>query len=150
MPTILTASVALRLRTYISMSSNMVSVSHNNFWGKPMWNYTPVTSLATFYTNSGFDNPNAGTQSSYSGNPLFVNSSIADFNLQPASSLINKGDSTNPGNVVTTGIVDIGAKEFTGTVVTPTATPTITPKPTATITPKPTPTICKRGRHCRN
>ena len=80
------------VRTDVSMSSGMVGTSHNNLWGKAMWNFNPATSLSQFYLNSGFDNPNNGSLSSITGDPLFINTSIADFHLQPGSKACTSGE----------------------------------------------------------
>jgi len=97
-------------RSDVSMNSDYTGVSHNNFWGRPMWSSTVYT-LAQFYAKSGLDNPNAGALSSYTGSVDFVNASGGDFHLVAGSPLINKGDLANPGDIKAIGIPDIGAFE---------------------------------------
>lgn len=76
----------------VSMSSGYVGVSHNNLWGKATWNYNGTMTLAQFYTASGFDNPSAGSLSSITGDPMFVNPASADFHLQSISKACTAGE----------------------------------------------------------
>ena len=57
-----------------------------------MWNFTTATDLKTFYTKSGLDNPDAGTLSSISNDPLFVNINLKDFHLQTTSIACKAGE----------------------------------------------------------
>jgi parallel beta-helix repeat protein len=119
--------------TDVAMSTGMTGISHNNFWGNATWNYGIVLDLSTFYNKSKLDNPNDGALSSYTGNPGFVNANMGDFNLLSTSQLIDKGDPSNPGEIVSIGIPDIGAIEYDGNQEAP--FPPQTPTHTQTVTP---------------
>lgn len=117
-------------------------VSRNNLWfsdggsAKVFYRYTQYSTLSSFYqaTSNRLDNPTVSVQL----NPSFVNAAGYNFSLNSNSPAIDKGDSTNPGQIIAVGIPDIGAFEYGDVVVTPTpvATPAATTSPVAaTATP---------------
>lgn len=105
-------------RAAVSMATGFTSASHNNMWDNMRWNGTIYATPAAFYAVSGFDNPSAGSASSYDVDPLFVNAGSANFHLQRTSTLINVGDASNPGSIAAIGTPDIGAYEYTPLTVT--------------------------------
>jgi hypothetical protein len=113
----------------VSLAAGMTSASHNNLWGVIRWNGTIYSGLDSFYTASLLDNPSAGALSSLQGDPLFVNPTTYDFHLQPNSPAINRGDPSNPAQVVASGIPDLGALEFGGTVSIPSPSPSPQSRP---------------------
>lgn len=101
-------------------ASPHTGTSHNNLWfsdsGGAAVTYQGSATFAgldQFYAASGnrLDNPNAGTLSTLSVNPLFVNVGAKDFHLTANSPAINKGDPSNPGSIQANGTPDIGAFE---------------------------------------
>jgi len=94
--------------------------SHNNIWYSDSgssgagYNFVVYSSLSDFYAASGnrLDNPNAGSLSSLQQNPQFVSPVGLQFDLLPSSPAIDRGDPSNPGQVIAINLVDIGAFEY--------------------------------------
>lgn len=150
-------------------ASKYTAISHNNLWfsdaggAKASFDYVTYSTLTAFYKASGnrLDNPLNGDLSSLEVNPRFASLQVNGFRLLSDSPAINKGDNSNPGAIVTSDRVDIGAYEYGApsaqqaastptptqaqTYVASTNTPTPTVRPTATptsiptLTPTPTP-----------
>lgn len=117
-------------------------ISRNNLWysdggsAKVFYKYTQYSNLSDFYKATGnrLDNPTVSVQLA----PSFVNAVSYNFSLNSNSPAINKGDSTNPGQIIAVGIPDIGAFEYGEVVATPvpTATPIVaTPSPVTSAIP---------------
>ena len=79
------------------------TISHNNIWfdsstnsPKVFVDYTMKDSLESFSeATGGLDNPNNGSLSSISANPMFVNVNEGDFHILSGSPAIDKGTEVN-------------------------------------------------------